>query len=203
MTGPRLLRREEPQAPHLVGAALHLWGCIGGCMGYKKLAPGEVYRIREIVRVMVDEQLGKDADERNRVARELLGEKATLGELEVIEAEISAYYAELKRLTDRATAEQAQRVHEAEKRGIALARKHFEAVGFVSEVAGTLGEQDRAMLAKLRALGYDPQDIPARPPNRTSPVKAEVSKALPWPVSDCDKTWKRLLKRKEIRYRSP
>lgn len=172
-------------------------------MAYKKLAPGEVYRIAQIARSMAEEILGKDTEERNRVARELLHEKATAEELEVIEAGILAYHAEMKRLAEKAKEELARRVRDAETRAVALAREHSKALGGLADEAWSSGEQDKIMLEKIRALGYDPQDIPARPTKRTSPVKAEVSKALPWSVSDCDKTWKRLLKRKEIRYRSP
>jgi hypothetical protein len=60
--------------------------------------------------------------------------------------------------------------------------------------------QDKAILAKLSELGFDPMNLPPYSPGRASLAKQEVKKALHFSDAVFDKTWLRLKTSGQISY---
>jgi hypothetical protein len=214
MTGPRLLRREEPQAPHLDGAALHLWGCIGGCMDQENAPdiPGDAAfaqwlrglalllkdlpepALWEISKVIV-KVIEPDQEARAVWAAEILRMKEEERAKAIADAKARGEIAAWRRLKEIEKQADALAVRNAEKQGANEMRRRFEVMGQETDTMPPVPERGPVILAKLRELGFDPGNLPPWKPGATNPARAAVLQALPsppWTDSIFKRAWESL-----------
>ena len=224
MTGPRLLRREEPQAPHLVGAALHLWGCIGGCMDQENAPdlPGDAafeQWLRELALLLKDlpepalweiskiivEVIEPDQEAQAVWAAEIMRMKEEERAKAITDAKARGEIAEWRRLKELEKQADALAVRNAEKQGANEMRRRFEVMGQETDTTPPVPERGPVILAKLRELGHDPLNLPAFQNGRHDPTRAEVAALLPWSRVVFRKAWIRLMNMDPpaIRYAKP